>query len=242
MTRHHLVSLIIGMMVIAPAYAGMQELDSEALSAIEGQGGADLSLVLRLNQKLSDGSIATANGTTTGSGSYSNGSTLANDNTKFTTQTLDCTNRAYCRLAAALNNRVDGSGNPQWLVMKGWQGYINVPKIGMDAVDLFKNGVDTAGGVQAAFRVSLTETFPILIRHLGFESLSIETDNTTRKGYLALDAGGSGSGAFDAGKYTAAGFDNGREVGFTGLDMHGNLNMNNQLLIFSCPGTASTRC
>lgn len=221
---------LLSIAMVMPAYAGLQELDSASLAEIQGQGGADLSLVMRLNQKLSDDTAATT-------GTFNNGSTLANDSTKTTLQTLDCPDIRFCRLAVAFNNRADASGNTQWLVFKGVQGYINIPKIGIDGVD-----VAVGATTKTVLQLSFDETKPIQIRHLGFQSLSIETDSVARKGYLEMDSGGSGSGAYSLGKYTAVGFDQGREVGFAGLDIHGNLSVQGKFQIFSCPGSATTRC
>ena len=88
---------------------------------------------------------------------------------------------------------------------------------------------------------------PVLIRNFGYQSLAIEADTVDNEGagnlpgYLAKSGGGSGAGAYANGKYTAAGFDQGREVGFTGLNVNANLALQGTVKIFSCD-TNHPRC
>ena len=97
--------------------------------------------------------------------------------------------------------------------------------------------------------MSFSEKYPIRIRNFGFSALAIETDTVANEGtnnvpgYLAMGNGGSGVDAYAAGKYTntANAFDNGRETGFTGLTMNGNLALQGSLKIFSCTSDMS-RC
>ncbi|WEH98645.1 hypothetical protein PYR76_06675 [Acinetobacter soli] len=85
--------LLISSMVYADP-SGLKALSNQELSQVQGQGGADLSLSLSLNQAVP-----------TGSG-------LSN--------TYACANGAnqYCRLALAFNDRQDQNGNLYWLVFK----------------------------------------------------------------------------------------------------------------------------
>ena len=166
-----------------------------------------------------------------------------------------CANFEYCRFALNLNNRnhdgsVTGSatGRKLWLVFKQVQGTIKFQEIKLDAVDLtaYVGDVSSTTIQKAAIKLGFDASKPILIRNFGFQSLAIESDTCTEAdlncssgttntpGYLAKNTGGSGTGAYLNGKYTAAGFDNGREVGFTGLSINTNLAVQGTLKIFSC--------
>lgn len=213
------------------AQAELEILTEEELQRVDGQAGADMSLEMRLNHDTN-------------------------------AQLTGCTNFEYCRLALSLNNRYDdgsykdslgvihendGSttgatlGKKFWVVFKQMQGTLNFQEIKLDAVDLAPYVGDNAVTVlKPAIQLGFDATKPILIRNFGFQSLSIEIDTVDNEGsgnlpgYLAKGSGGSGSGAYSNGKYTAAGFDNGREVGFMGLNMYGNLSLAGTVKIFSC--------
>lgn len=210
---------------VTSSHAALEALDNQELTEVTGQGGADISLQLRLNHNTSAGFVCANN------------------------------ELEYCRMALAINNRyADGSyrdalgvvrnsaggmianvGRKQWLVFKGIQGTINIQEIKLDGADLTYNSI-----VKPAIQLSFNPLKPIQFRNVGYQSLSIETDSIANEGagnlpgYLAKGSGGSGSSAFVDGKYTAAGFDNGREVGFTGLNIHGNLSVAGTLKVFSC--------
>lgn len=207
------------------SHAGLEQMDNQALQQVTGQGGADISLQLRLNHDNSANFVCANN------------------------------ELEYCRLALSINNRyADGSykdssgvvrnsaggiianvGRKQWLVFKGIQGTINIQEIKLDGTDLTYNGI-----VKPAIQLSFNPLKPIQFRNVGFQSLAIETDTVANEGagnapgYLAKGSGGTGTGTYVNGKYTTAGFDNGREVGFTGLNIHGNLSVAGTLKIFSC--------
>ena len=224
------LTLISAFLVLSStSHATLEQLDNQALTAVTGQGGADISLQLRLNHDLSANPTADC---------------------QRTSAVLE-----YCRLAIAINNRyADGSykdalgvvrnsaggvianvGRKQWLVFKGIQGTINIQEIKLDGTDLTYNGI-----VKSAIQLSFDPLKPIQFRNVGYQSLSIETDTVANEGggnlpgYLAKGAGGTGTGAYVDGKYTTAGFDNGRETGFTGLNINGNLSIAGTLKIFSC--------
>ena len=226
------LTLLATLLVCGTAsHAALEQLDNQALTAVTGQGGADISLQLALNQNSSG--------------------------------VFNCDTNAleYCRLAVSINNRyADGSyrdstgqardkdgvsianvGLKQWLVFKGIQGTINIQKIGIDGDDLsYPNDTGASIITKPVIKLSFDASKPILFRNVGYQSLSIETDTVANEGggnipgYLAKGSGGSGSGAFVDGKYTTAGFDNGRETGFTGLNIHGNLSVAGTLKVFSC--------
>lgn len=164
--------------------------------------------------------------------------------------TTSCANLEYCRFAIALNNRVDVNDKKQWLVFKGVQGSIRLQDIEMAGTDLIY--ADDGGTLQikAALQLAFDESKPIQIRNVGFSALSIETDTVENEGtgnvpgYLAKGSGGgTGVGAYSDGKYTntANQFDLGRETGFTGMLMNGNLAVQGTLKVFSCD-TSMKRC
>lgn len=204
------------------SFAEMQVMTEEDLQAVDGQAGADLSLEMRLNQ---------------------------NESYRFLDQTGEvCEKFEYCRWALNLNNRnhdgtVTGSatGRKLWLVFKQVQGTIKFQEIKLDGTDLTPYLNDSGVTTQkAAIQLSYDATKPVLIRNFGYQSLAIEMDSVANEGagntpgYLAKASGGSGAGAYANGKYTAAGFDNGREVGFTGLSINTNLALQGTVNIFSC--------
>ena len=223
MKRYTLAMLLAASNIVFAA--DMQPMTDEELQLVDGQAGADLSLEMRLNQ-LPD---------------YSFDTTL-------------CANFEFCRFAMNLNNRnhdgtVTGSatGRKLWLVFKQVQGTIKFQELKLDGSDLAPYIGDNSATVQkAAIQLGFDASKPVLIRNFGYQSLAIESDTCTESnlncstgtvnvpGYLAKNSGGSGTGAYTNGKYTAAGFDNGREVGFTGLSINANLALQGTLKIFSC--------
>lgn len=62
-------------------------------------------------------------------------------------------------------------------------------------------------------------------------------------GYLAMGSGGTGATAYANGVYTdpTNQFDQGRETGFTGMMMNGNLALQGTLKVFSCDASMK-RC
>lgn len=136
----------------------------------------------------------------------------------------------YCRLAISPNNRNDdgsvtgsATGKKIWLVMKGIQGTINIQYAGLDGTDLTDISPTKAG-----LALTYDAARPIQIRNYGYNALSIETDSVANEG------AGNVPGYLKTGTYTTPGFDNGRELGFTGLMMNGNLAFAGVVKVFSC--------
>ncbi|MFW1812370.1 hypothetical protein ACG9HX_13690 [Acinetobacter ursingii] len=216
------ILLSLAVLISLPSYAALEQLNNTELQKVEGQAGADISLKVTLNQ--------------TATGQFD--STL-------------CSDLRYCRLAINLNNRFanDQNGNVttnrQWLVFKGIQGTINIQKLGLDGVDLkYTADSGTNSGkevIKPAIQMGAKYDSPILFRNFGFDTMSIETDNGTgddKAGYLANTSGGSANvNSYSNGVYTVSGYDNGREVGFTGMKLTGNLALNGKVMIFSCDST-----
>ena len=225
-------ALVIMLAVTQIARAEMQIMSDTDLQSVDGQAGADISLEMRLNQKPD----------------YSFDSTL-------------CAAFEYCRFATSLNNRyddgsykdnlgvvheADGStsgatlGKKLWLVFKQVQGTLKFQEIKLDGTDLDPYTGDNGSTVlKPAVQLRFDAAKPILIRNFGYESLAIESDTVDNEGvgntpgYLAK-IGGPSDPLYEDGKYKTAGFDFGKEVGFTGLNIHGNLALKATIKIFSC--------
>ena len=188
---------------------GLQALGEQDLQEVTGQGGADLSLVLRLNHT----------------------NTNPNNFDDPLNAQSNCVDLVYCRLAISLNNRNDDgtptgspTGKKQWLVFKGIQGSINIQEIKLDGTDVIYGSV-----IKPAVQLSFDDLKPIKFRNVGFESLSIETDTVANEG-----AGNLPGYLVPATLYGGVGFDSDKEKGFLGVNMHGNLAIGGTLKIFSC--------
>ena len=208
------------------AFAELQPLDNQDLQQVQAQGGADISWQLTLNQN----------------SSYA----------------FNCANLVYCRLGLSLNNRnLDGTptgsatGKKLWLVFKGIQGTINLQQVKLDGTDITFNG-----NTQAAIQLGYDPLKPIQIRNFGYQALSIQTDSVANEGALnkpgylvPLTVADGGVYATVSTEGTAGRFDGydpnnptmGRETGFTGLNMNGNLSLAGTVKIFSC-GASHSRC
>ena len=225
------------LLVFGAAHAELQTLDNQQLQQVEGQAGATINWTLSLNQ--------------TSPGVF---------------DTTTCSDLRFCRFAVSSNNRYDdgsyvsndgtiykkngdvttATGRKQWLVFKGLQGTIQIQNMDISGDDLkytADNGTDEK--IKAALKVSFKKEYPILIRNLGFSALSIETDTVANEG------AGNVSGYFNADKYGATAgpdikvtnsvYDQGRETGFTGITMNGNLALQGNLKVFSCDASMK-RC
>ena len=211
------------------SHAELKPLANQELQAVEAQSAATINWSLSLNQT-SPGVFANA------AGEYCNG-----------------TDVKFCRLAMSSNNRTTLDGRKQWLVLKGIQGTIGLNNVDIDGVDLLYSSDSNMTGVpdqiKAALQLSIKETSPILIRNFGFNAMSIETDTVANEGsgnipgYLAMGSGGAGATAYADGVYTdpTNKFDQGRETGFTGMMMNGNLALQGTLKVFSCDASMK-RC
>lgn len=212
------------LLLVSTAHAGLVDLDNQELGEINGQGGADLSWTLSLNHKITtDGSL---------SREYDNCSGASTE---------------YCRLAISPNNRKDASGNMYWLVFKQLQGTLQLEKFQLDGVSI---GDGTRTALQLRFGIDDKGNYlqPLKIRNFGYSALQIEKDSgattTTaaspaNKGYLNKKVYG---GVDDANTVkTSSVFDQGKETGFTGLNIHGNLAIAGTVKVFGCNGS-NGRC
>ena len=224
------------LVLFGTAHAELQTLDNQQLQQVEGQAGATINWTLSLNQ--------------TSPGVF---------------DTTTCSDLRFCRFAVSSNNRYDdgsyvsndgtihkkngdvttATGRKQWLVFKGLQGTIQIQNMDISGDDLKYTADNNDEKIKAALKVSFKKEYPILIRNLGFDALSIETDTVANEG------AGNVSGYFNADKYGATAgpdikvtnsvYDQGRETGFTGITMNGNLALQGNLKVFSCDASMK-RC
>ncbi|EPF70871.1 DUF6160 family protein [Acinetobacter rudis] len=213
-------------------HADLVALDNTALQAVEGQAGADISLKITMNQKAD--------------GSYD--------------QSL-CSDAGYCHFAIGVNNRYvqyqagdsndlwtkpsSESGRKLWLVFKGTQGMLNIQRLGLDGVDLRYKDKSNMEILKPSIQLSLTAAVPLQVRNFGFDAMSIEQDlfvssatqsgsssNAADYGYLKSTRYSGAPADFATGKSSA--FDQGKEVGFMGLRMNGNMAINSKVMVFGC--------
>ena len=241
------------LLLLTSAHAELKQLDNQQMQQVEGQtSAATINWQLSLNQNAS-GNFAN------GAGEYCNGA-----NVKFCRLAISLNNRYHDGSYADRNGKLfkaDGTvlatatGRKQWMVLKGIQGSINLQNIEIDGTDLLYKNDTNAEQIKAALQLSFKKTDPILIRNFGFNALAIETDTCTETnsncstgsvnipGYLAMGSGGTGVTAYANGVYTDTTnkFDQGRETGFTGMMMNGNLALQGTLKVFSCDASMK-RC
>lgn len=230
---------LVALLACGAANAAFEPMDNQQLQAVQGQGAsaATINWELALNQ--------TAPGVFDAAG---------------------CAQLEFCRIGISLNNRFSDksyidrngqarnaagtnipniTGKKEWLVFKGVQGSIRILGVDIDGADLVYKNKSNADEIKAALQLTFNAAKPIEIRNLGFSAISIETDSVANEGtgnvagYLSMDSGGTGAGAYANGKYTDVTnkFDLGRETGFTGLNINGNLAVQGTLKIFSCDGS-----
>lgn len=218
----------------------MEPLSDADLQAIEGQAGADLSLKLSLN--------------------HVNKGTVNNPNYQFDTEDA-CKDLAFCHMAISVNKRFvkydpskpsgfsedSESGNKLWVVFKGIQGTLDIQKLGLDGVDLILKGKDGIERIKPAIQLSLDPNKPLLIRNFGFNSVAIEQDNFSSRmsgDNLVIDDSTVSTPIGDYGYLKSetynttnapnSAYDHGREKGFMGLMMNGNLVIQGKIMMFSC--------
>ena len=204
------------------ANAQLQTLDNQQLQQVEGQASAaTINWTLSLNQ--------------TSPGVF---------------DAATCSDLRFCRFAIASNNRVDAAGKKQWLVFKGVQGTIQLQNVQIDGADLVYKDKNLTDQIKAALQITFSASDPIKIRNFGFDALSVQTDTVANEGagnvpgYLVPTTAGTGTYAYNPGTFDGKHpviANMGRETGFTGLVMNGNLAMQGTMKIFSCDQNMS-RC
>ena len=124
--------------------------------------------------------------------------------------------------------------------MKGIQGTINIQKIGLDGIDLNYKSDGGADKIKAAMQLSFDAKTPIEIRNFGFDALAFGKDtfvssltsdgdstNPADHGYLQVSR-------YDSANAPKSAYDHGREKGFMGVRMNGNLALQGKVMMFGC--------
>ncbi|MEF9957213.1 MAG: hypothetical protein RR767_08440 [Acinetobacter sp.] len=245
------------------SHAELQVLDNQTLESIRGQGGADLSLNLSLNHNILTDADLLAGTTPTFNcdpARLEYCRLALSVNKRFVQQGSAGASDPVWSTPAS--DPVAGNkGRKLWVVFKGLQGTINIQKMGLDAVDLQYTPKTGSGTVtKPAIQFTFDGSKPIQIRNLGFNALSIEQDTGTVLSYFdtagKLIEGTSSNpqdyGFLKTGTYsavaqstgatgtTANNYDTGREKGFLGMQMNGNLAIDGKVQIFACSNHA--RC
>ena len=239
--------LFIFMSLVSVSTFALEPLSDQELQSVEGQAGADLSLKLVLNQvNTNDSFYATKN-------AYKFDDALGGV----------CEKLQFCHLALSVNNRyVDENnvansknGNKLWVVFKGIQGTINIQKLGLDGADLiYKDATSGGDRIKPAIQLSFDATQPIQIRNFGFNALAIEKDTFTSQtnadGSVTENSANATEQSYGYLKNTTytsttaanSVYDQGKETGFVGMKMNGNLALQGKLMMFSCSSASNKRC
>lgn len=217
--------ILLASLFHVPSYA-LDVLSDDDLQKVEGQAGADLSLKLTLNQRFDV------------------------TQSKYVLDETLCKDLEYCRLALSVNNRYikngqasSSDGNKLWLVFKGIQGSINIQKLGLDGMDLTYKANGGAEKIKAVMQLSFDAAKPIQIRNFGFNALAFGQDKFTSNASsevgssLASDYGYLQVTKYDTSNAPNSVYDHGRETGFMGMQMNGNLAMQGKIMIFGCDAT-----
>jgi hypothetical protein len=230
---------LVGLLCISvSSYANLIRLNSQEMTDVVGQGGADLSWTFSLNHQ-----YATNMNLQNISGMENGVPTVY-----YNFDKNSCgENNLFCRLAISPNNHIDKDGNKKWLVFKDIQGTIQIDRFSLDGTTI----INAKGEPQTAMQLTFYDENPLKIRNLGFSTLAVETGTKDKEGFLNSE------------KYTTYEervrnsqnqwttevnqvplFDRGQEKGFMGLNVQGNLHMSGNLQIFSynCTGGAQNRC
>ena len=234
------------LLVFGAAHAELQSLNNQQLQQVEGQASAaTIDWTLSLNQ--------------TSPGVFD---TTTCSDLRFCRFAVSLNNRyddgSYVTRDPITNietihdkngNVITATGRKQWIVFKGIQGSIQLQKVDIDGTDLLYSSDANMTGIpdqiKAALQVSFKAANPIKIRNFGFNALSIETDTVANEGagnvpgYLNADKYGATAGTNI--KVTTSVYDQGRETGFMGMMMNGNLALQGNLKVFSCDGSMK-RC
>lgn len=261
------ITTLLLLLSASVAHAGLQTLNNQELQAVEAQAGADLSLKLSLNHDImSDNDLQNAVKPTFNCTELPYCRLAISFNKRFVQKNTGDTDDLWTKAASDPSNLTEAvKGRKLWLVFKGIQGTINLQKMGLDGVDLIYVDDDGKDRIKPAIQLSFDATKPIQLRDVGYNALSIEQDKVlsyydkdTGKlieessstpgdyGYLndstyPTVAQKVGAVAEINGGTTANSYDTGREKGFTGLQMNGNLALQGKIMMFGCD-SSHPRC
>lgn len=255
------ITTLLLLLGTSSVHADLQTLDNQALQAVEAQAGADLSLKLSLNHTSTyqfDDAVGGACDKTaisnTGLGYCHLGLSV---NRRFVKET---SSGSKVWTVPESSPTAAAPARKLWLVFKGIQGTVNLQKMKLDGVDVnYKNKANpTVDVIKPTIQLGFDATLPILIRNLGYNALSIEMDNflsyidpTTGAVVEDLTKRIDATGAVIASAPTAQDYgylkattyasgtlyDSGKETGFMGLRMNGNLAIQGNIKMFACDGT-----
>lgn len=264
------IIVLLFLLTASSSKAELQALDNQTLQSIQGQGGADLSFKLSLNHNILSDSDLLAGITPTFNcdpARLEYCRLAISVNKRFVQQGSADANDPVWSMAAS-DPSIDNKGRKLWVVFKGLQGTLNIQKLGLDAVDLEylpKTGTGTV--IKPAMQFTFDSSKPIQIRNFGFNALSIEQDTGSVLSYYDTNGNlieGTSTNPQDYGFLktetfievpqttgvigtsspitvtTANNYDTGREKGFVGLQMNGNLAIDGKVQIFACSNHA--RC
>lgn len=244
--------------VTSMTQAGLQTLDNQELQAVEAQAGADLSLKISLNHDImSDTDLQDATKKPTFNCTELPYCRLAISLNKRFVQPKDAGELPTDLWTKAASDPTEtNKGRKLWLVFKGIQGTVNIQKLGLDGVDLTYQNDSGNDQLKPAIQLSFDATTPIQIRDFGYNALAIEQDkvlsyykngalieesstNPEDYAYLKTSTYAAvpqtiGAVAEINGGTTANNYDTGREKGFTGLQMNGNLALQGKIMMFGC--------
>lgn len=246
--------LCASLLTSVSTFAALQSLDDQSMSAADAQGALKLELDLRLNSTGGFGASGEINPLT--------------DRPLNQTGELCFRSPEACRLGVRLNGQTEwlvlkglslSLRIPELLLETSDLSYTNDSGVltyvsGVKASLGLKGGAPTSGtfGYTGGMFTANSQKIGI---NLNVESIAFHSDNsaTATLGYRALNgvtAAATNNGnnpAYTDGKYatvtngTVGAFDSGKEVGFLGLAIKGNIAVNGSVTTFGCAG-AHPRC
>jgi hypothetical protein len=157
------------LLIVNTAFADMQVMDNQSLSAITAQDGVGLSLEMRLNAN-------------------ADGSTKCGVSIPL----------MECRIAIGFNNRGTANVDQEWLVLKGISGLIKIPYLALDASTVTYGSNADGTGTQttnaSAAKFSADPNNPIRITNLVINNISVEMDTASVRGFMAPLVSGADTG------------------------------------------------
>ena len=124
-----------------------------------------------------------------------------------------------CRMAIGLNNRGRPGTDQEWLVLKGIFGRIYIPYLTLDADEVtYISDVDGSSQTISAAKLGFGGVAnKVEINHLTISNMAMAYDSPTERGYNQM--------MYDL---------SGKETGFLGIEINGNVEMSGTLKIFPC--------
>lgn len=203
---------VSGLFVMPVAQAAMSQLDDQTLSSVEGQANTGVNVALSLQINQSTSGVSNC-------GSGAGQTPLVN-----------------CRLGFQVNNVAN------WLLLKGFNGTINIPQLTLFGADLSDTVVNSGTAVkQSALGVNFNFPAPntpnngsIQFKNLNY-IVGLSVNSKQYGTSTPPDATSNQAAYYAASSYsdTTDPLNNGREKGILSVTMNGNLNVGGQLYVFS---------